>query len=243
MRCSADRLIEALIAVQMIDFQKQLEEKNRQQTHAKPNVVTISRECGSLGKQVAQLLADALEVRCCDRLILQEVARRAHVDEKLVEALDQHVSHIEGHWWHQLLHKDALSYELYYQHLVKTVLSISRTGGVILGRGANLILGKEKAFRVRVTGSLQKCAATIAKRDHIDTDKAMEKARRSNRERAEYIHRLYDTDINNLSHYDLILNSDRFNQIQMVELILTAMETAGYTISKDARKSLASLAE
>jgi len=137
MRCSADRLIEALIAVQMMDFQRQQSEKEKQPT--KPNVVTISRECGSLGAQVAQLLADALEVRCCDRIILQEVARRAHVDEKLVEALDQHVSKIGGHWWQKLLHKDALSYEDYYQNLVKTVMSISRTGGVILGRGANLI--------------------------------------------------------------------------------------------------------
>lgn len=236
MKCNADRLIEALIAVQMIDFQKQQPEKDKQQ--AKPNVVTVSRECGSLGKQVAQLLADALEVRCCDRIILQEVASRAHVDEKLVEVLDQHVSKIDGHWWQKLLHKDALSYEDYYQNLVKTVLSISRTGGVILGRGANLILGEKKAFRVRVTGSLNKCAKLISERDSIDMEQAIEQARQSNKERAEYIHKLYDTDINDLSHYDLVLNSDRYDREQMVDLILLAMEKAGYTIPNDARRSL-----
>ena len=241
MRCSADRLIEALIAAQMVDFQKQLSEKNKQQS--KPNVVTISRECGSMGKQVAQLLADALEVRCCDRMILQEVARRAHVEERLVEALDQHVSNINGHWWQHLLHKDALSYEDYYQNLVKTILSISGTGGVIIGRGANLILGEEKAFRVRVTGSLNKCAEFISARDEINIKQATEKARQSNQERAEYIRKLYDADINDLSHYDLVLNSDRYNRVQMVELILMAMEKAGYTIPQDAVKPLETLTE
>ena len=241
MRCSADRLVEALIAIQMLDYQKHQSSKGTRST--KPAVVTISRECGSMGAQVAQLLADALEVRCCDRVILQEVARRANVDENLVKALDQHVSELEDHWWKKLLHKEALSYEDYYQNLVKTVLSISRTGGVIVGRGANHILGEKRAFRVRVTGSLDKCAEFISERDKVDMKLAMQKARRSNKERAEYIHKLYNADINDPTHYDLVLNSDRFSREQIVDLILLAMDKAGFTIPNDARQSLSALAE
>lgn len=241
MRCSAERLIEALIAVQMIDYQKQQSEKAKQP--AKPNVVTVSRECGSMGAQVAQLLADVLELRCCDRSILQEVASRANVDEKLVKALDQHVSNIGDKLWKKLLHKDTLSYEDYYQNLVKTILSISRTGGVILGRGANHILDETQAFRVRVTGSLNKCASFIAEQHKVDMERALEIAIQSNKERAEYIHKLYNADINDPSHYDLVINSDRFSQEQMVDLILLAMEKAGLTIPKDARQSLPILSE
>ena len=230
MKCSADRLIEALVAIQVLDYQKQQAEKVKPPT--KPAVVTVSRECGSMGAQVAQLLADALEVRCCDRMILQEVASRAHVDEELVKALDQHVSNTGDQLWRKLLHKDTLSYEDYYQNLVKTILSISRTGGVIIGRGANHILG-EKAFRVRVTGSLNKCARFISERDKVDMDRAIEIARESNNERAEYIQKLYDADINDPSHYDLVLNSDRFSHDQMVELVLLAMAKTGFTVPND----------
>ena len=230
MKCSAERLIEALVAVQMLDYQKQQSEKAKQPTM--PPVVTVSRECGSMGAQVAQLLADALEVRCCDRMILQEVARRANVDQSLVKALDQHVSNNGDQLWRKLLHKDTLSYEVYYQNLVKTILSISRTGGVIIGRGANHILGK-KAFRVRVTGSLAKCARFISDRDNVDMERATEMARASNNERAEYIHKLYNADINDPSHYDLVLNSDRFSHDQMVDLVLLAMEKAGFSIPND----------
>ena len=135
MRCNAERLIEALIAMEVMQMQQQeAEKKEKLRQKAEIYVVTVSRDFGSMGKLVAQLLADTLEVRCCDRFILQEVARRAHVDEELVKVLDEHVSKLNDHWWQHLLNKDAFSYEDYYHYLVKTVLAISRTGGVIIGR-------------------------------------------------------------------------------------------------------------
>lgn len=244
MRCNAERLIEALIATEVMQMQRQeAEKKEKLRQKAEVYVVTVSRDFGSMGKLVAQLLADTLEVRCCDRFILQEVARRAHVDEELVKALDEHVSRLNDHWWQQLLHKDVFSYEDYYHYLVKTVLAISRTGGVIIGRGANHILGAKKAFRVRITGSVEQCANRVASREKISTQESTKLVREVNSERAEYINMLYDTDINNSAKYDLILNSDRYDRVQMVELILDAMEKAGYKLPDDARKSLSILAD
>ncbi len=243
MRCNADRLIEALIASEMMEMQRQqAEKKQKRRQKTEVYVVTVSRGYGSMGKSVAQLLADTLEVRCCDRSILQQVARRAHVDEELVRALDEHVSKIKSHWWQQLLQKDTFSYEEYYHFLVKTVLSISRTGGVIIGRGANLILGEKKAFRVRINGSVEQCAKRIASRKQINREQSLQRVREVNTERAEYIQMLYNTDINDPSAYDLTLNSDRYDRVQMVDLILDAMEKAGYKLPDDARESLVKLA-
>ena len=244
MKCNAERLIEALIAMEVMQMQRQeAEKKEKLRQKAEVYVVTVSRDFGSMGKLVAQLLSDTLEVRCCDRFVLQEVARRAHVDEELVKALDEHVSKLNGHWWQHLLNKDAFSYEDYYHYLLKTVLAISRSGGVIIGRGANHILGAKKAFRVRITGSVEQCAKRVAKREKTSTQESRKRVREVNDERAEYIKMLYDTDINNNAEYDLILNSDRYDRVQMVELILDAMEKAGYKLPDDARKSLTILAD
>lgn len=244
MRCNADRLIEALIATEMMEMQlREADKKEKLRQKAKVHVVTVSRDFGSMGKLVAQLLADTLEVRCCDRFILQQVAQRANVDEELVRVLDEHVSKINGHWWQHFLQKDAFSYEDYYRYLVKTILSISRSGGVIVGRGANLILSENKAFRVRITGSVEQCAKRVASREQMGIEESRKLVREVNNERAEYIQMLYDTDINDPSAYDLILNSDRYNRVQMVELIMDAMEKAGYKIPDDARKSLSQQAE
>jgi cytidylate kinase len=239
MKCNAERLIEAIIATEVMAMQRRAaEEKEKLRKKSEVYVVTVSRDFGSMGKQVAQLLADTLEVRCCDRSILQEVARRAHVDEKLVSALDEHVSNIKDHWWQHLQHEDTFSYEDYYHHLVKTVLSISRGGGVIVGRGANHILGEAKAFRVRITGSEAQCARRTAEREQITLEESTKKVREVNQERADYIKMLYDADINDNSSYDLILNSDRYEITQMVEMILDAMQKAGYKLPADARSSL-----
>lgn len=244
MRCNADRLIEALIAAEVMEMQRQQAEKNEKlQQRARAYMVTVSRDFGSLGKKVAQLLADTLEVRCCDRYILQEVARRANVDEALVSALDEHVSRIAGQWWQRFLHKDTFSYKDYHHYLVKTVLAISRTGGVIIGRGANIILGADRAYRVRITGSFDTCAKRVASREGIEIDEAVELTRAVNAERSEYIRMIFDADINDPSLYDLVLNSDRYDCTQMVELILDAMEKAGYILPAEAHKSLAILAK
>jgi cytidylate kinase len=237
MRCNAERLIEALIAAQLMEMQLQ----HQKRTEVQPRVVTISRSFGAMGKEVAQLLADTLEVRCCDRYIMQEVARRAHMDGELVKVLDEHVSNFDKHWWQELLNrKDTFSQEDYYQHLVKVVLSISRTGGVILGRGANIILGPERAFRVRITGGLASCSERVSEREHIKPDDARKCVVDTNRERAAYILNLYNADIDDTALYDLVINSDRYNPAQMVEIILIAMRNAGQSLPEAVLDSLKS---
>ena len=242
MRCNAERLIEALIAVEMM----KLQQKNAQdeaEKRDKPVVVTMSRDFGAMGREVALLLADVLEVRCCDRVILQEVARRAHVDEKLVRAIDEHVQNVGQQLWQKLMHKDALDVETYHELLVKTVLSISCTGGVIIGRGGNLILGQTRAFRVRIVGSDGRCAKRVAKREQLSYQQALERVHAVNSERREYISKVYRTDICDHSSYDLVLNSDRYDLVQMTEIIVDAMEKAGYRLPDDAKSSISLLAK
>lgn len=237
MRCNAERLIEALIGAQLMEMQIQRQKR----TEERPSVVTISRSFGAMGKEVGQLLADTLETRCCDRYILQEVARRAHMDEVLVKVLDEHVSKLDRPWWQKLLNrKDTFSQEDYYHYLVKVVLSISRTGGVIVGRGANIILGPEKAFRIRITGSLVPCSKRIADQENIDLDDARKCVVDKNRERSVYILNLYNSDIDDTMLYDLVINSDRYNPKQMVEIILVAMRNAGQSVPDAVLDSLKS---
>lgn len=107
-------------------------------------------------------------------------------------------------------------------------------GSVIVGRDANLILCEKRAFRVRIVSSVEKCAERVASREQIDIKAAIKLVHEFNDERAEYIKQLYDADINDPSSYNITLNSDRFNEQQMVELILDAMVKAGYKLPADA---------
>lgn len=252
MRCDEDQLIESLIKAQLTkpraingaDAEAQATQQKLDKT-----VVTISRSYGASGHEIAQLLAEALDLRCCDCSILQEVAERANVDESLVKVLDEHVSIInshysdqDAHWWKRLINRYRFTHEEYQEYLAKTILSISLHGGVIIGRGANFILGEDRAFRVRLVGSLEKCAKRVAERDHLSIEQATEKVQEIEYERVEYIRKLYDADINDPLSYDLIINTDRFDPKAATELILEAMKKAGYSIPGNAFDALRAIA-
>jgi cytidylate kinase len=232
MKCSAERLIEALVGVDLAKERKAAEERAAIARKA-GYVVTISRGYGSRGKQVAQALADRLGVRCCDRDILEEVARRAAVDVDLVHKLDENIRHTRREPWRTLFQGKTLSEQRYLDHLVTVIINISRKGGVIVGRGAHLILGPDRSFRVRVIGSPEACAARIAEREHCNLAAARERVQTVNRQRAEFVEKHFGVDNADCSVYDLVINSDRFSLEQMVGLILRAMQQAGYDITPE----------
>ena len=229
MKCSVERLIEGLIGIELAQQRKALEEKAAQARKAS-YVVAVSRGFGSLGKRIAEALADRLEVRCCDRSILEGVAQRADVDIKLVERLDENLEHVSTLPWRAFFKGKSFPKERYLHHLVKVVLNIAEKGGVIVGRGAHLILGPDRAFRVRIIGSLDACARRVAERDQLDLEAARERVTMINHQRADYLEQLYGEGIDDCSDYDIVINTDRFDVQQAVALILHSMQQADYDL-------------
>jgi len=232
MKCSVERLLEALIGIELAQERKAAEEKAALVRKAS-YVVTVSRGYGSLGKVIAQALADRLGVRCCDRSILEGVAKRADVDIELVKRLDENIEQSATTPWLAFFKGKSFPKERYLHHLVKVVLNISKKGGVIVGRGAHLILGPDRAFRVRVIGSLEVCAQRVAEREQLDIEAARERVTTINRQRADYLQQLYGEGINDCGDYDLVINTDRFGVDSAIELILHSMQLAGYDIPEE----------
>jgi len=236
MKCSVERLIEALIGSEIARERKVAEARAAEQRRSM-YVVTVSRGYGALGKETAQALADTLGVRCCDRIILQEVAKRANVDVELIRQLDERVDNIGSDWWQSLFKGKSYPRERYLHHLVKVILNISTKGGVIVGRGAHLILGPHRCFRVRIVGSLEACARRISLREDIDIESARQRVEQVDRERADYINELYGVHAGDSSNFDLVINTDRFTVNESVTLILDAMQQAGYEFAPDILRS------
>ena len=235
MACSAERLIEALIAVDLAE-ERRGEHKRASRARKATYVLTVSRGYGSLGKDLALALAGRLGVRACDRTILEMVARRLAVDVDLVKTLDERVRRTGIKPWKALFPSASLDEQRFHEHLVKVVLNIAGKGGVIVGRGAHLILGPERAFRVRIVGSLDRCAERITGREQIGLDAARDRVRIVDAQRAEYIEQVFGVSASDDSVYDLLLNSDRFSIEQMVDLVLVAMRIAGYDIREEMLK-------
>jgi len=230
MQCSVERLIEALIGTELARERKAVEEREKKKRKAS-YVVTLSRGYGSQGREVGQELARRLDVNLCDREILEGVAARAAVDVDLVRKLDETVRHAGLKPWRKMFNPGPLTDQRFHEHLVTVIMNISKKGGVILGRGAHLVLGPRQAFRVRIVGSLELCSQRIAVREGVDLDRAMARVLEVNHDRDAYLRQYFGVDSGDEGVQDLVLNSDRFSVEQMVELVLLAMRVAGYRIT------------
>ncbi len=193
-------------------------------------VVTVARDFGSGGKLIAEQLAQRLGVRCFDREVIDAIARDAKVDKYLMERLDEHVRSTFNDWAHTVISGKNAFKEDYHRHLVNVIIGIAHLGGVIVGRGAHLILDPKNTFRVRIVGSCECCAERVAASKGLSNEAARTLVQHVNHERNEFIKRTFNCEWHELGHYDLVLNTDRFSQEQCVALIVAAMETAGFAV-------------
>lgn len=194
-------------------------------------VVTVSRTVGANGSKIAELLADQLGVPCFGYSMLDGIVKEAKSDKYLMGLIDERAPNALEDWIHGLFTKGEISRAGFYRRLVKTTLAISKTGGVIIGRGAHLVLaGNPKVFRVRIEGSLEVCTQRVAERENIKPKKAVELIKKIDAERRNYVKELYKMYPHARAYYDLVLNSDALDVHDAVEIITFAMEKMGYYV-------------
>ncbi|MCX5894297.1 MAG: cytidylate kinase-like family protein [Proteobacteria bacterium] len=201
--------------------------RKREGTPLQPRrVITVSRQLGSGGKRVTELLSTWLDWPVWDKEILDVLASQSHlgyqakmfeaVDEKVQDEIESLLSFTFGH-----IDKNA------YQYLLpKAILLIAQHDAVIIGRGAHLFL--PESIRVRIKASFQTRVENIMHYEGINKKTAQEKIRRVDKEResfmAEIAHRLGKTysESKDHLHYDLEINTDRASIEEAALLILIA---------------------
>jgi cytidylate kinase len=113
----------------------------------------------------------------------------------------------------------------YQRYLARVILSMSRLGGVILvGRGGNYILGANRGFHIRFVAPREKRIENLVKYKGMDKLEAAESIDRSDRERAQYIDKVFGVDIDDPSYYDLVVNSNLMDVEDMVEVVYRAVQ-------------------
>jgi len=203
--------------------------KNRK---ASPPVVAMYRDYGAGGDHISRILAKKLGVNVYDKEILDSIAKAANVDASLMKELDDKVRKDKSAWVRGLFTTNTAYPASYRHHLVNVILGIAQTGGIIMGRAAHIILSDRKAFRVRVIGNEKCCAERIVEREAMSFESAQVKVASINQERIEFLREMFGVRLNeNPSDFDLIINTDRFDNIDVsAEIILMAMVSMGFEL-------------
>ncbi|MEO5363884.1 MAG: cytidylate kinase-like family protein [Magnetococcus sp. DMHC-8] len=207
---------------------KRAEECSREK---KCPVVTVSRSFGANGSRIAELLAEALTVPCFGYSMLDGIVKEAKSDKFLMSLIDERAPSPLDDWIHALFTKGEVSQAGFYRRLVKTTLAIAESGGVIIGRGAHLVLANNpRVFRLRVEGSLEICAQRVAERENIKIKEARERITRVDNERRLYVREIYKRCPHQRAHYELVINTDAIDPHAAVDIIVYAMEKMGYYV-------------
>jgi len=193
-----------------------------------PPVITIARDHGAGGEVIAPKVAEALGVKCFDKEILDAVVAEAKSDPGLLRTLDEKLPERAGMFLYASLMglRDPLTE--YQQLLTRVVNGIAFRGGIIVGRGAHLLLRGALRFRVRIVGSDELCARRLAGGDADKVAEKLAEVQKVNAARAKFYKETFKVSNNDPLQYDLIVNTDRFASLDDVaDLIVRAYHAHG----------------
>lgn len=202
-------------AIQALLSSAALEANHLNHRPPKP-VIALSRDHGALGRQIADGLSQRLGVPVYDREILAKVAERLNTDPQTLKMLDECVARARDMWLVRLFTGQELTEDAYRTHLVNVILSLGRVGGILLGRGANVVLATSCALRVRITASPEVCTQRVMARYHVSEDEARQQISEINANRGRFVWEMFHRRNSDASNFDLIINTDRFTDVEPV---------------------------
>jgi cytidylate kinase len=105
-------------------------------------------------------------------------------------------------------------------------------GGVILGRAAAAVLGKDCGFHVRLDGPAERRVVQGAAIEGISEEQARDRLRAADKARTAYVRRLYRCDPADASLYHLVIDSTVIPLDTVTELIVTAVRAQEAPVSE-----------
>ena len=174
-----------------------------------PYIITISRETGAGGSEIARRLADELKMDLIGGQIIERVAKNARMSTKVVETLDEKaVSRVDS-MINSLFVSRHLSPDSYLRHLTWVLGTIGEHGNaIVVGRGANFVLPKEITFRIRFVAPKEYRVQHFVKSRGMTKAEATKYVEKKDEDRRGYIRNYFKADASDPSHYDLVINTE-----------------------------------
>lgn len=206
-------------------------------------VVTIARQVGTTGEEVARGVAERLGYRHIDYQIIQAAANEAGVSPetvsdaehtpslmtRLLESLARTPSLPVAAWADPVpLATSPMLTSADYRRFVENVIRDLAGSGecVIVGHSAQVTLrDRPDTLRVLITGSRKQRARRIMVGMGVDEKAALQTADRTDAERVDFFNRFYDAGWLSPWTYDICLNSDQLSPETCIELITAAAHT------------------
>ena len=188
-------------------------------------LITIGREHGSGGHEVAKILSKQLGIPCYSKEIVDEAAAKSPFskeildtyDEKRVAAFFVPVSHFGGLDGGFQLNMQVAAAQF------DAVRSLAmENSGIFVGRCADYVLrGKPELLRIFIRSPLSVRVRTIAERKQVTEEQARKLIKEVDKDRASYYRYYTDQVWGEAENYDLVIDSSRLGTEGTAAVILS----------------------
>jgi cytidylate kinase len=181
------------------------------------SAITISRQMGSQGDELALQVAERLGWRRVCRDLINQAALKAGVPQVALAELDE-----LGFFGLQPRAKDWRA----YQHQVERIITDLADAGavVIVGRGGQMVLrSRPDVLHVRVVAPLEKRVTQLQREKNMSAESARATLEASSKGRARYIRRSYGISLDDPTLYHVVINTGMLELPQATNLIVQAL--------------------
>ena len=204
-------------------------------------VVTIRGQLGSGAPEVGKQVADRLHADYVDREIIAEVAARLQRQEQEVIAKEMPPSSLLGRIAEALgstygfgegfagaylpISQMPLDDTRYLQALEAVVRGLARREPLVIsGRGSHFILKDYPgALHVLVVAPLEVRVNRLVQQRKLDPETAKLEIDHSDKSLREFIKRYFDAELEDPTHYDLVVNTDHFSFQAAASIVVDAL--------------------
>jgi len=182
-------------------------------------VVTVSRQIGSLGTEIAQILAERLQYEYVDKNKIGKVLATYGLPELELEKFDEKKPPFWDSW--QIQRKKFL-------HFLKAVIfDFARKGNVVIvGRGGQVLLKDlPGVLHLRVMAPFEVRLKRLLSLKGGDEKQAARLLRRNDRDSEGFIRSFFDMDWDDANLYDLVINTQKISAASAAEMILRAAQS------------------
>lgn len=161
-------------------------------------IVTIGREFGTGGRQIATELAEMLGVKLYDRQLLETVRERYQMTQEEID----YVKSIKPRWWYEPVSADMYRDE---EFLVRSLAH--KESCVLLGRtGFHIFRNEPNAFKVFLMADRAFRLDNVAQRENISREEAEALINKVDKARENFTKTFSGNTRYDARNYDLVLN-------------------------------------
>jgi cytidylate kinase len=194
--------------------------------------ISISREVGTGGAQIARLVAERMGWDLLDKEILDFMAECYGMPRGMLEFVDE----TRANWLQDVLSgwldSRAVSHEKFVVYLQRLVYLAAMHGKVVfVGRGVQFILPRKSGIAVRLVAPTDFRIARRMECGGLDRKQAKQQINEADASQSEFYQRFFRRDCSDPRFYDLSINVGRFSPETVSQMIIAAFEQVGCDVA------------